>query len=114
MTLHRIGTRNLSPATKQTLVSPGRKTERSRHAQPLDPFYWRLEFVFAEHLQGTKLPNRTPYTTNCGRFVGLVEAYNNNDIDRLLSYCEPNVAVTWQNGETSIGREAVRHRITKR
>jgi uncharacterized protein (TIGR02246 family) len=40
--------------------------------------------------------------------TNLVEAYNANDMDRLLSYCAPQVAVTWQNGETSIGREAIR------
>jgi len=38
----------------------------------------------------------------------LIEAYNANDMDRLLSHCTPQVAVTWQNGETSIGRDAVR------
>jgi ketosteroid isomerase-like protein len=38
----------------------------------------------------------------------LVEAYNANDVDRLLSFCDKNVVVTWQNGEVSVGPEAIR------
>jgi ketosteroid isomerase-like protein len=39
---------------------------------------------------------------------GLIEAYNKDDIDQLLSYCHPNVIATWPNGEVSAGPEAVR------
>ena len=38
----------------------------------------------------------------------LVDAYNKRDIDRLLSHLHPDVVVTWQNAEVSLGREGVR------
>lgn len=38
----------------------------------------------------------------------LIEAYNDNDIDRLLSNCQENVIVTWQNGEVSVGHQGIR------
>jgi ketosteroid isomerase-like protein len=39
---------------------------------------------------------------------GLIEAYNAGDLDRLLSFCDKNVVVTWQNGEVSVGPEGIR------
>ena len=32
---------------------------------------------------------------------GLVEAIQKNDVDDLLTYLDPDVVVTWQNGEVS-------------
>ncbi len=40
--------------------------------------------------------------------TGLVESFVKNDIDRLITYLDPDVVVTWQNGEVCRGPEAVR------
>jgi ketosteroid isomerase-like protein len=39
---------------------------------------------------------------------GLITSFNKGDIDGLLSYLDPNVVVTWQNGEVCRGPEEVR------
>ncbi len=39
---------------------------------------------------------------------GLIDAYNRQDIEGVLSFCTKDVIVTWQNGEVSEGREGVR------
>lgn len=39
---------------------------------------------------------------------GLVSSFNKGDIDGLLSHLDPDVVVTWQNGEVCRGPEAVR------
>ncbi|MGH8046327.1 MAG: YybH family protein [Chthoniobacterales bacterium] len=39
---------------------------------------------------------------------GLTESFKSGDIDRLLTYLDPNVVVTWQNGEVCRGREEVK------
>jgi ketosteroid isomerase-like protein len=39
---------------------------------------------------------------------GLVESFNQGDIDRLLTYLDTNVVVTWQNGEVCEGTAAVK------
>jgi ketosteroid isomerase-like protein len=39
---------------------------------------------------------------------GLITSFNKGDIDGLLSYLDPDVVVTWQNGEVCRGPEAVR------
>jgi ketosteroid isomerase-like protein len=39
---------------------------------------------------------------------GLVEATNASNMEALLPYLHKNVVVTWQNGEVSVGPEAVR------
>jgi ketosteroid isomerase-like protein len=39
---------------------------------------------------------------------GLVDAFNRQDLDRLLSFLSPDVVITWQNAEVSHGPEAVR------
>jgi ketosteroid isomerase-like protein len=44
---------------------------------------------------------------------GIVDAYNAGDMDRMLSYCHPNIVVAWQNGEVSVGREAIREYYNK-
>lgn len=44
---------------------------------------------------------------------GLVDAINKGDIDRQLSYLHPNVVVTWQNAETSRGRDGVREYLNR-
>ena len=38
----------------------------------------------------------------------VLDAFNKKDLDRLLSHVHPNVAVTWQNGEVSRGRDGIR------
>jgi ketosteroid isomerase-like protein len=38
----------------------------------------------------------------------LVEAFNKGDVDRLLSHLDPDVVVTWQNGEVCRGPAQVR------
>jgi ketosteroid isomerase-like protein len=38
----------------------------------------------------------------------LVDAFNKSDIDGLLSHLDPDVVVTWQNGEVCRGPQAVR------
>src|SRR5689334_21757485 len=38
----------------------------------------------------------------------LVDAFNKGDDDRLLSHLDPDVVVTWQNGEVCRGPQAVR------
>ena len=38
----------------------------------------------------------------------LVDAFNKADVDRLLSHLDPDVVLTWQNGEVCRGPEAVR------
>jgi ketosteroid isomerase-like protein len=38
----------------------------------------------------------------------LVDAFNKGDMDRLLSHLDPDVVVTWQNGEVCRGPAAVR------
>src|SRR5262245_11063647 len=39
---------------------------------------------------------------------GLVDSFNHDDIDRLLTYLDTNAVVTWQNGEVCEGTEAVK------
>lgn len=39
---------------------------------------------------------------------GLITSFNKGDIDGLLSYLDPNVVVTWQNGEVCRGPGEVR------
>jgi uncharacterized protein (TIGR02246 family) len=39
---------------------------------------------------------------------GLVDAFNRQDLDGLLSFLAPDVVLTWQNGEVSRGPDAVR------
>lgn len=39
---------------------------------------------------------------------GLVESFQKGDIDALLTFLDPEVVVTWQNGEVCEGREEVR------
>ena len=43
----------------------------------------------------------------------LVDAFNRRDIDALLGFLEPDVVVTWQNGEVSRKREGVRQYYQK-
>jgi len=38
----------------------------------------------------------------------LVDAFNKGDVDRLLSHLDPDVVVTWQNGEVCRGPQAFR------
>lgn len=40
--------------------------------------------------------------------TGLIDSFEKGDIDRLVSYLDPNVIVTWQNGEVCQGPEGVR------
>jgi len=39
---------------------------------------------------------------------GLVDSFNHDDIDKLLTYLDANAVVTWQNGEVCEGTEAVK------
>src|SRR5205085_11953687 len=39
---------------------------------------------------------------------GVVDAVNKNDVDRLLTYLDKDVVVTWMNAEVSKGPEGVR------
>jgi len=39
---------------------------------------------------------------------GLVDSFNQGDIDRLLTFLDTNVVVTWQNGEVCEGTAAVK------
>ena len=38
----------------------------------------------------------------------LIDAFNKGDIDRLLSHLDPDVIITWQNGEVCRGPAAVK------
>lgn len=40
--------------------------------------------------------------------TGLVDSFNQGDIDRLLTFLDTNAVVTWQNGEVCEGRAAVK------
>ena len=40
--------------------------------------------------------------------TGIIDSFVKGDIDRLLTYLDPDVVVTWQNGEVCRGRPAVR------
>lgn len=44
---------------------------------------------------------------------GLIDAMNKGDIERELTYLEPNVVVTWHNAEVSRGRDGVRAYLTR-
>lgn len=47
---------------------------------------------------------------------GLIDSFNRGDMDRLLTYLDTNVVVTWQNGEVCEGTAAVKayyHRMMK-
>lgn len=44
---------------------------------------------------------------------GLIEAYNKNDLEGILSHCHPNVVVTWQNGEVCKGHDEMRKYINR-
>jgi len=44
---------------------------------------------------------------------GLIEAYNKNDLEGILSYCHPNIVVTWQNGEVCKGHDEMRKYINR-
>lgn len=39
---------------------------------------------------------------------GLTESFKKGELEKLLSYLDPNVVVTWQNGEVCRGKEEVR------
>ena len=39
---------------------------------------------------------------------GLIDSFNHQDIDRLLTYLDTNALVTWQNGEVCEGPEAIK------
>ena len=39
---------------------------------------------------------------------GLIDSFNHQDIDRLLTYLDTNAVVTWQNGEVCEGAEAIK------
>jgi ketosteroid isomerase-like protein len=39
---------------------------------------------------------------------GLVDSFNKSDLNRLLTYLDPEVIATWQNGEVTRGQEGVR------
>src|SRR5215204_2177571 len=39
---------------------------------------------------------------------GLVNSFNKRDIDGLVAHLDPDVVVTWQNGEVSKGRDGVK------
>jgi len=43
----------------------------------------------------------------------VIEAYRKNDIEGILTFCHPNVVVTWQNGEVSKGPGEIRDYINK-
>jgi ketosteroid isomerase-like protein len=38
----------------------------------------------------------------------LVDAFNKGDVDRLISHLDPDVVITWQNGEVSRGPDGVK------
>jgi ketosteroid isomerase-like protein len=38
----------------------------------------------------------------------VLEAFNKNDLDKLLTYVHKNVVATWQNGEVSRGHQGIR------
>jgi ketosteroid isomerase-like protein len=40
--------------------------------------------------------------------AGLIDSFNKADVERLLTYLDTNVVVTWQNGEVCHGPAAVR------
>lgn len=39
---------------------------------------------------------------------GLIDSFNHEDIDRLLTFLDTNAVVTWQNGEVCEGPEAIK------
>ena len=43
----------------------------------------------------------------------MLDAWKRHDIDALLSHVDPNVVVTWQNGEVNRGPEAIRKFYTE-
>lgn len=61
-----------------------------------------------ENAAGQPIPNQALHDELVAVRHGLVEAYNAKDFDKLLSYCHPNIAITWQNSEVSRGREALK------
>jgi hypothetical protein len=45
---------------------------------------------------------------------GLIDSFNKGNIDRLLTFLDPDVVVTWQNGEVCEGTVAVKARTTRK
>lgn len=59
--------------------------------------------------QATKPVTETDPTKAIGILRGeLVDAFNKGEVDRLLSHLDPDVVVTWQNGEECRGPQEVR------
>ncbi len=44
---------------------------------------------------------------------GVINAFNKNDIDRMLTYVHKDAVFTWQNGEVSRGHEGIREYYRK-
>ncbi|HEY7423206.1 MAG TPA: nuclear transport factor 2 family protein, partial [Gemmataceae bacterium] len=44
---------------------------------------------------------------------GVIDAFNKNDIDRLLTYVHKDCVLTWQDGEVSRGHEGIREYYRK-
>jgi ketosteroid isomerase-like protein len=68
-----------------------------------------LLLVWIARSQPAPVPTRLDATAAITALrTGLVDSFVKGDIDRLLTYLDPDVVVTWQNGEVCKGPEAVR------
>ncbi|HEU5126113.1 MAG TPA: nuclear transport factor 2 family protein [Verrucomicrobiae bacterium] len=67
-----------------------------------------LSLFFSAHAQ-TNLPMELDADFAVKQLrEGLVDSFNQGDIDRLISYLDTNAVVTWQNGEVCEGPAAVK------
>jgi uncharacterized protein (TIGR02246 family) len=69
---------------------------------------------FAQEAPATAKSDAAPVTTDDPTQAiaqlrqGLIDSFNKGDLNTLLSHLDPDVVITWQNGEVCRGPEAVR------
>ena len=55
----------------------------------------------------TSRRQRRRFTISCALREELIDAYNDQDIDRFLSHCTEKVVAVWQNGEVTVGHKEI-------
>ena len=81
---------------------------------PLLAFLIAASAALAENTPNTPPPAATDATVAITELrTGLIDSFEKGDINRLVSYLDPNVIVTWQNGEVCQGPDAVRAFYTR-
>jgi ketosteroid isomerase-like protein len=74
------------------------------------PIVWILFALAVPAFSQSPSPSGTDEATAAITHLreGLVTSFSKGDIDGLLAYLDPDVVVTWQNGEVCRGPEAIR------